>query len=73
MARVGFELRPCWSRARRFNHSTTLPTLDHTADNLLENHLHVQTKQCSDYSTALPLQIGIILQQICFDFKSTCL
>ena len=25
MARVGFEPRPCWSRARRFNHSTTLP------------------------------------------------
>ena len=24
MARVGFEPRPCWSRARRFNHSTTL-------------------------------------------------
>ena len=26
MARMGFEPRPCWSRARRFNHSTTLPT-----------------------------------------------
>ena len=26
MARVGFEPKPCWSRARRFNHSTTLPT-----------------------------------------------
>ena len=26
MARVGFEPRPCWSRARCFNHSTTLPT-----------------------------------------------
>ena len=28
MARVGFEPRPCCSRARRFNHSTTLPTLN---------------------------------------------
>ena len=27
MARVGFEPRPCWSQARRFNHSTTLPTM----------------------------------------------
>ena len=27
MTRVGFEPRPCWSRARRFNHSTTLPTI----------------------------------------------
>ena len=26
MARVGFEPRPYWSRVRRFNHSTTLPT-----------------------------------------------
>ena len=26
MVRVGFEPKPCWSRARRFNHSTTLPT-----------------------------------------------
>ena len=25
MARVGFEPRPCGSRSRRFNHSTTLP------------------------------------------------
>ena len=26
MVRVGFERRPCWSRARCFDHSTTLPT-----------------------------------------------
>ena len=29
MAQVGFEPRPCWSRARRLNHSTTLPTIIH--------------------------------------------
>ena len=26
-----------------------------------------------EQKSALPLQIGIILQEICFDFKSTCL
>ena len=27
MAELGFEPRPCWSRARRFNYSTMLPTM----------------------------------------------
>ena len=38
MARVGFKPRPCWSRAQRFNHSTTLPIYGQTYGQAPELH-----------------------------------
>ena len=51
MARVNFETRPCWSRAGRFNHSTTLPTFapNNVAGTLVvHKHNNYQYKATSD-------------------------
>ena len=45
MALVGFELTPCWLRARRFNHSTTLPTCE------LHQKLYYAPKVMNCYGT----------------------
>ena len=44
MARVGFEPRPCWSRVRRFNHSTTLPTFSNFKNSKKKFQKFIQKK-----------------------------
>ena len=43
MARMSFEPRPCWSRARRFNHSITLPTTILEENSKVRDEIKVKT------------------------------
>ena len=70
MARVGFEPRPCWSRARRFNHSTTLPTLYKSNKSFIRITIFCFKKlQFSNVSTFLAND----LRQVFHDCQRVCL